>query len=312
MRTILTRTGPHILDKTKRYQIEGRLLSIDFKKALDSVSRDFLFRTLSAFHFGPSCIQWIYTFYNNISSCVLNNGFSTAPFEVQQGVRQGDALSSYLFIIVLEMLTISICTNKSVQGIMMDGEEIEWELFADDLTVFLLNDNSLLQFFELLKRFGEHSGLKINYDKSEMMLLGDCARSLLNHSLFKSIKMKAYVKILGIHFTYNYRIKHKMNFDKLITSVKAKLRIWRWRDLTILGTIHIVKTFIIPIFLYQASMIWLDKEFVNKANRIIFNFIWKGKDKIKHLPLIRDVEDGGLKAPHLESIIKTQRILCCK
>ena len=38
-----------ILDYTKRYQIEGRLISIDFKKAFDSVSRDFLFRTLSPF-----------------------------------------------------------------------------------------------------------------------------------------------------------------------------------------------------------------------------------------------------------------------
>ena len=64
-----------ILDYTKRYQIEGRLISIDFKKAFDSVSRDFLFRTLLAFQFGPSFIQWIHTFYNNISSCVLNNGF---------------------------------------------------------------------------------------------------------------------------------------------------------------------------------------------------------------------------------------------
>ena len=149
-----------ILDYTKRYQIEGRLISIDFKKAFDSVSRDFLFRTLLAFQFGPSFIQWIHTFYNNISSCVLNNGFSTAPFDVQRGVRQGDPLSSYLFIIVLEILTISIRSNKNVQGIVVDGKEIKLELFADDLTAFLLNDNSLLKFFELLKSFGECSGLK--------------------------------------------------------------------------------------------------------------------------------------------------------
>ena len=44
----------------------------------------------------------------------------------------------------------------------------------------------------------------------------------------------------------------------------------------------------------------------------MFDLIWKGKDKVKRLALIRDYEDGGLKAPHLESIIKTQRILCCK
>ena len=59
-------------------------------------------------------------------------------------------------------------------------------------------------------------------------------------------------------------------------------------------------------------MICLDKNFVNEANKIIFDFIWKGKDKIKRLALISDIEDGSLKAPHLDSIIKTQRILCCQ
>ena len=176
----------------------------------------------------------------------MNNGFSTAPFDVQWGVRQGDPLSSYLFIIVLEILTISIRSNKNVQGIMVDGKENKLELFADDLTALLLNDNSLFNFFELLKSFGECSGLKINHDNSGIMLLGDYAHSSLNHSLFKSVKIKASVKILGIHFTYDYRIKQKMNFDELINSIKDKLRIWRWRDLTIIGRIQIVKTFIIP------------------------------------------------------------------
>ena len=60
---------------------------------------------------------------------------------------------------------------------MVDGEDIKLELFADDLTAFLLNDNSLLKFLELSKRFGECSGLKINHDKSEMMSLGDFAHS---------------------------------------------------------------------------------------------------------------------------------------
>ena len=53
-------------------------------------------------------------------------------------------------------------------------------------------------------------------------------------------------------------------------------------------------------------------EFVKDVNKIIFDFIWKGKDKIKRSALISDIEDGGLKAPHLDSIIETQRILCCK
>ena len=72
------RTIDDILDYTEKSKINGRMIAIDFKKAFNSVSREFLFRTLSAFCFGPSFTQWIRTFYKNISNCVLNNGFSKA------------------------------------------------------------------------------------------------------------------------------------------------------------------------------------------------------------------------------------------
>ena len=55
-----------------------------------------------------------------------------------------------------------------------------------------------------------------------------------------------------------------------------------------------------------------NKKVIKEANSIKYDFIWKGKDKVKRSSLISDIEHGGLKAPHLESIIKTQRILCCK
>ena len=83
---------------------------------------------------------------------------------------------------------------------------------------------------------------------------------------------------------------------------------WKWRNLTILGRIQIVKTFIVPIFMYRAGSISLDKEVIKEANSIIFDFTWKGKDKVKRSSLVSEIETGGLKAPHLESIIKTQRI----
>ena len=47
----------------------------------------------------------------------------------------------------------------------------------------------------------------------------------------------------------------------------------------------------------------MDKEFVNEVNKIIFDFIWKGKDKVKRRVLVGDIEYGGLKARHLDSII---------
>ena len=166
------RTVEDILEYTERFKINGRLIAIDFKKAFDSVSREFLFRILSAARFGSSFIQWIHTFYNNISSCVSNNGFATTHFDIQRGIRQGDPLSLYLFIITLETLASTIRLDNDIWGTMVDGQEIKLGLSADDLTGFLKNNKSLIKLLELVLLFGKCSGLVINH-KSEILLLGN-------------------------------------------------------------------------------------------------------------------------------------------
>ena len=197
---------------------------------------------------------------------------------------------------MLETLASTIRSDKDIRGIMVDGQEIKLGLFADDLTGFLKNDKSLIKFLELVLLFGKCSGLVINHDKSEILLLGNSfpAPPNLDHTPFKDLKMKISVKILGVYFTYDRRLRRKLNFDEFTKTIRDKLRIWKWRDLTIILSIC------------------MDKEFVNEVNKLIFDFIWKGKDKVKRRVLVGDIEDGGLKAPHLDSIIKPQRILCCK
>ena len=117
----------------------------------------------------------------------------------------------------------------------------------------------------------------------------------------KNILTKDMIKILGVYFAYNDSQRKKFNFDEILKSIKEKLQMWKWRALTILGRIQIVKMFVIPIFMYRASLICVQKDTVIEVNKLLFKLIWKGKDKVKR----------GLKAPNLESIIKSQRIICC-
>ena len=82
---------------------------------------------------------------------------------------------------MLETLCIGIRRSKDIQGIMVDTEEIKLGLFADDLTGFLKNNISFHTFLELVEAFGECSGLRINHDKSEVMLLRNSVRSSLRN-----------------------------------------------------------------------------------------------------------------------------------
>ena len=87
------RTIEDVLDFAQFTNCAGVLLAVDFEKAFDSLNHTFLFKVLKKFNFGTHFLRWIKTFYTNITSCVLNNGFTSDLFPVRCGVRQGDPLS---------------------------------------------------------------------------------------------------------------------------------------------------------------------------------------------------------------------------
>ena len=124
---------------------------------------------MEAFGFGKSLVAWIKTFYKNISSCIFNNGFATPYFQLKRGVRQGDPLSPYLFIITLELSAINIRNNDQIRGIKVDGNEINLVIFADDMTTLVRDTVSFSHLINTVEQFTKYSGLKMNHEKTEVV-----------------------------------------------------------------------------------------------------------------------------------------------
>ena len=64
------------MEYTKTVNIPGLFVFVDFEKAFDSIEWNFMSEALKAFNFGPGIIDWFETFYMNISSCMVNNGWA--------------------------------------------------------------------------------------------------------------------------------------------------------------------------------------------------------------------------------------------
>ena len=141
------------MDFIAKENIPGLLLFIGFQKAFDRVEWEFLIESLKKFNFGRDFLQWVKTFYNNIQSCVINNGVSSNFFTLERGVRQGDPLSLYIFIIAIESLAIALRQKETIKEITVGTEEIKLLQFADDATAVLADTSSAERLFELLNKF---------------------------------------------------------------------------------------------------------------------------------------------------------------
>lgn len=159
-----------------------------------------MLKCLDAFGFGPTLTRWVETFYRDITSCVLNNGICTPYFELESGVRQGDPLSPYLFIIAAEILAVAIRSREDIQGLMIGQEEFKLVQYAADLTLFVPDIEYVKLILQLLDRFTICSGLKVNHTKTEAMWIGSCRQ---NTATPLGLKWSKSVKALGIVFTYN-------------------------------------------------------------------------------------------------------------
>ena len=121
--------------------LPGYLVTIDIKKAFDSVDHTFLCAALRKFGFGENYIKWIQILLKGQESCVMNNGFTIKYFSLSSGTRQGDPL----------VHSIQIRNKKNIRGLRIFGYELKLTSFADDVSCFLQDVDSIKELLQSLK-----------------------------------------------------------------------------------------------------------------------------------------------------------------
>ena len=253
-------------------------------------------------------INWVNIIYNDISSCIYNNGETSKYFKLHRGVRQGDPLSPYLFIIAVDILARIMIQDNNIKGFQINSHNIKVTQYADDLTLMLSDMNSINEALSLLKTFGEYSGLRVNTDKTIGMLLGAWKnRQDLPHNINWTNKP---IKLLGIYISNNTNEAVMENFNSKVEALLRQLHWWKARDLSLRGKVLIIKALALSKFQYLASLVTIPDHVIKQVNSIIYDFIWNGKtDKVKRNLFEQEFKNGGYKMINFTDIITASSVM---
>nr|GEV51666.1 RNA-directed DNA polymerase, eukaryota [Tanacetum cinerariifolium] len=151
--------GPFILHEILSWcefkKLNGMIFRVDFEKAFDYVKWDYLDETLKAFGFGSKWRNWISSCLNNAMGSVLINDSPNLEFQFLKGLQQGDLISPFLFILIMETLHLTfkrVLNAGLYKGVSLNDSFTISHLFYPDDVVFI--------------------GLKINLYKSKLMRIG--------------------------------------------------------------------------------------------------------------------------------------------
>jgi hypothetical protein len=212
----------HDINKNKE---SGVILKLDYEKVYDRVSWSFLKDMLISRYFGRTWVSRIMKVVKGGSLCVRINDENNTYFKPRKGLRQGDPLSPLLFNLVADIFTrmlVKAASNNLIAGLLpqvIAGGVVSLQ-YADDTLLFLEDDldkeNNLKW---LLLCYEQMTGMRINFDKSDLLTIGIEEDRVNEYSKKFGCKKGDFpIKYLGVplHFTNLRKEDLQPIIDKII------------------------------------------------------------------------------------------------
>ncbi|RVW43416.1 Transposon TX1 uncharacterized 149 kDa protein [Vitis vinifera] len=272
------------IDSTLKNNESGILCKLDIEKAYDKVDWNFILTIMEKMGFGEKWIRWIQWCISTASFSVMINGTPTGFFQSSRGLRQGDPLSPYLFVIAMEVFNVFI--KRAVEGDFLSGCRVKGR-----------------------SEEGAVSGLRINLEKSELIpvgrvesmddLAGDFGCSL------GSLPTTYLGMPLGAPF------KSVTVWDGVEERFRRRLSMWKRQYLSKGGRATLIRSTLSNLPIYLMSLLCLPSSVRRRLEKIQRDFLWGGGN-LDHKPhLVRwelvciSKAKGGLGVKSLSLLNKT-------
>ena len=307
-----TRLTLDILTESNFENSSGLLILVDFEKAFDSISWKFITKILKLFNFSDSTIQVIQSLQKNSLSKIIQNGHSSEIIKLFRGCRQGDPISPYIFVLAVELLGTAFREHDHIEGYKIRDREHRISQFADDTTLFIsYSEMNLRLCMDILEEFHLISGLKINVDKTKVVKFGKNRDS--SDVLCQDLNLIWTNKFtsLGINYDVNDLDNiTELNIEPKLSEIDTLIKIWRNRNLTLVGKVVLIKSLLISKFIHILLSLPSPKEtlFI-KIEQLFEKILWNGKPpKFKIQIIEKQVIDGGLQYPNIRMVDATMKI----
>lgn len=258
------------------------VLKLDISKAYDRVEWSFLSQILTRIGFANLWVDLIMRCVTSVSFSVLWQGRPIGFFKPTRGIRQGDPLSPYLFLLVSEGLSglfQKAVSNGFIHGVEMGGAAppISHLLFADDSLIFgRAIEEEVVFLKQCLLLYENAAGQRINFQKSALSF-GPGVKNAVKDMVQNILGVPTvpfHEKYLGLP-TVSGRSKKQM-FKRIDERLEAHMSGWQSKFLSKAGKVILVKAVAQAIPTYSMSVFRLPKG-VCKAFRSKIARFWWGK-----------------------------------
>lgn len=272
-----------LVEETRRTNKKGVVFKIDFEKAYDMVDWNFLDFVMGKKGFNNRWRKWIKGCISSVSFSIIINGRDRRHFSSTRGLRQGDPLSPFLFILVADAMSRRIqrgTTNGSFRALSVGNPSlpISHLQFADDTLIFgEIEVNNWTSLILILNSFCEDSGLKINIEKSSVVGI-NCDPEVCE-VLAGSIgcrKVEWPISYLGMPLGHNPR--GKSFWDPVISKVEKRLAGWKRGFLSKGGKLVLIQSVLSALPIYFMSVFKMPIGVAVELEKIMRRFLWEGFD----------------------------------